>query len=347
MDIVQAVLEKQQKDLEKFKSISVDKHLECNIDLSFLMCSDPNDIDEVQLKNNKEQYLTDLTRDNVQLIVNELWECPVERVEETVVAKLPDPKLILPRARKVPDGPLLTKWQKFAKEKGIQKKKKDKKEYDQELNKWVPTYGFKHAEAEKSKEWVLEVPQTADPYEDQFEKKKDLKNEKVAKNEIQRMKNIARAKKQMIPKTGYLGVEAASSLDLRKAAVIAKASTASVGKFQEKLAKDKPAQGLGVKDLIPGAKRKASHIASVEKEINLELANSVLRKRPKLDEDKAFQVQKREERQERDEEANGEGKSRRKGKAKNIKNRKMGKKPKGGQGNRNTSKRPSTGRKRR
>lgn len=50
MDIVQAVLEKQQKDLEKFKTINVEKHLECNIDLGFLMCYDPNDIDETQLK---------------------------------------------------------------------------------------------------------------------------------------------------------------------------------------------------------------------------------------------------------------------------------------------------------
>lgn len=50
MDIVKEILEKEQRDLEKFKSIKVDKHLEVRSDLGMLMCSDPNDFDENQLK---------------------------------------------------------------------------------------------------------------------------------------------------------------------------------------------------------------------------------------------------------------------------------------------------------
>lgn len=50
MDIVQTVLEKQQKELEKFKTIVVNKHLECTIDLGFLMCSDPNELEEKRIK---------------------------------------------------------------------------------------------------------------------------------------------------------------------------------------------------------------------------------------------------------------------------------------------------------
>lgn len=75
-----------------------------------------------------------MTRDNVQLLLNEVWELPTERVEETVVAKLPTPKYRLPRARKIPEPKPLTKWQKFAQEKGIKKQKRDKKVYDQELD---------------------------------------------------------------------------------------------------------------------------------------------------------------------------------------------------------------------
>lgn len=83
------------------------------------------------------------------------------------------------------------------------------------------------------------------------------------------------------------------------AATVAKASTASVGKFQDKLPKEKQARGLGVKELIPGIKRKASHISnSDEKAANLELINSVLNKKPKYDVDKAISVQKREAREE-------------------------------------------------
>lgn len=50
--------------------------------------------------------------------------------------------------------------------------------------------------------------------EDQFAKKQSLKSEKVAKNEIKRMRNIVKAKKIPIPRTGYLGPEAAASTDV-------------------------------------------------------------------------------------------------------------------------------------
>lgn len=78
----------------------------------------------------------------------------------------------------------------------------------------MPTYGFKRAQAVKEKDWVLEVPQNADPMEDQFAKKQSLKSERVAKNEIHRMRNIVRAKKIPVPRTGYLGPDAASSSEV-------------------------------------------------------------------------------------------------------------------------------------
>lgn len=85
-------------------------------------------------RNSKDQYLADLTRDNVQLIVNELWKQPTERVEECIVARLPAPSFVLPRSRKCPVAKPLTKWEQFALEKGIQKTKKDKKVFDEELD---------------------------------------------------------------------------------------------------------------------------------------------------------------------------------------------------------------------
>lgn len=84
-------------------------------------------------RSDKEDYLTETTRENVQLIVNALWEQPVERFEECIVAKLPEPSFVLPRSKKCPVPKPLTKWQKFALEKGIKKTKKDKKMYDDVL----------------------------------------------------------------------------------------------------------------------------------------------------------------------------------------------------------------------
>lgn len=85
-------------------------------------------------RKDKEQYLADLTRENVQLIVNELWEQETERVEESIVAKLPAPSFVLPRSKKCPVPRPLTKWEQFALEKGIKKTKKDKKVFDEDLD---------------------------------------------------------------------------------------------------------------------------------------------------------------------------------------------------------------------
>ncbi|XP_053952997.1 ribosome biogenesis regulatory protein homolog [Anastrepha ludens] len=350
MDIVKEVLEKQQRALEKYKPITVDKHLEVRLDIGSLLCTDPNDLDANELRNNKEQFLLDVTRDNTQLLINAIWELPTERVDECIVAQLPEPTTILPRLRKVPGPKPLTKWEKFAKEKGIKKKKKDKKKYDEILDKWVPTYGFKRADAEKEKEWVIEVPKNVDPNEDMFQKKIDLRNEKVAKNEIQRMKNIVRAKKVEVPRGGYFGPEAASSGQLLTAVTVAKSSTASVGKFQNKLPKEKEARGIGVKELIPGAKRKASHIGpQPEKEVNLDLIKSVLNKKPKYDIEKAISIQKNESKLEREADPTTNVKKGKKGKGgKRSKGHgKGGKKPKGGRGQRAPGKKVAVGRKRR
>lgn len=82
-----------------------------------------------------DSYLKDLTRDNVQLLINKIWELPVERVDEAIVATLPKPEYILPRSRVIPKPKPLTKWQQFAKEKVIRTKKKgrSKVKWDEEL----------------------------------------------------------------------------------------------------------------------------------------------------------------------------------------------------------------------
>ncbi|CRK95634.1 CLUMA_CG009092, isoform A [Clunio marinus] len=343
MDIVKEVLAKQAKDLEKYKTINVEKHEEVKVDLGHLMISDPNNFDENALRDNVEQYLLNLTRENVQLLVNGIWELQTERLDEHIVAKLPKASFALPRARKLPQPKVPTKWEQFAKAKGIKKRQKDKKVWDEELGKWVATYGFQRFKAEKEKDWVLEVPQNLDPMTDMFQKKKDLKSERVAKNEIARMKNIARAQKVQVPRAGFVSEESASAKDLHVAATIAKSSTASVGKFQEKLPKEKDARGIGVRELIPGSKRKRTIDPSQEKSQQIEVVQRILNKRPKIDVDKAVQIQKREAREER--EKNPIEKKRTGSKSKHAK-KFSSKKPKGAMGNRKPKK-GGAGRKRR
>lgn len=163
---------------------------------------------------NKNDYLLNLTRDNTQLLLNKVWDLPTERIEEAIVVKLPAQRYSLPRAKPIPKPKTLTKWQQFAKLKGIQKKKKSKLSWDEQLQKWVPLYGYRRAVAQKQKDWVLEVPQNADPMEDQFAKKAEVKGEKIAKNELQRLKNIARAKKVRIPRVGLTNPDVSSAKEV-------------------------------------------------------------------------------------------------------------------------------------
>lgn len=82
-------------------------------------------------RSNPEEYLKNLARDNTQLLVNEIWKLPFERVDDVVITKLPKPKYILPREKPAPKGKTLTKWESYAKEKGITKRKKDKLVWDE------------------------------------------------------------------------------------------------------------------------------------------------------------------------------------------------------------------------
>jgi len=98
----------------------------------------------------------------------------------------------LPRAKPIPKPRPPTKWEQYAKEKGIVKKKKTNLVWDDAVRQWVPRYGYKKAKVEETKNWMMEYKGNADDKEDPFEVAREAKRERVAKNELQRLRNIAR-----------------------------------------------------------------------------------------------------------------------------------------------------------
>lgn len=84
-------------------------------------------------RTNKEAYLANLSRENVQLLINQIFQLPTTKVDNEVVIKLPSPTTRLPRAKPAPKAKELTKWEKYAKEKGITQRKKSKATWDEEL----------------------------------------------------------------------------------------------------------------------------------------------------------------------------------------------------------------------
>lgn len=210
MDVVNQILNSEsEKNAELQKLINVEKEVDVEIDEGTLLVSDYNTLTIKSGSKSLESDLQALTRDNTQLLVNKIWALPTKTVEEVIVAELPKPKYVLPRSRKLPKPKQLTKWEQFAKEKGIKKNKKAKSKlkWDDLLQKWTPAYGFKRAEAERQKEWLVECKEDGKPVEDPFAAIKTSKVEKKAKNELQRLRNLAKAKKIKIPKVGLPSTE--------------------------------------------------------------------------------------------------------------------------------------------
>ncbi|XP_052069992.1 ribosome biogenesis regulatory protein homolog isoform X2 [Mytilus californianus] len=234
-------------------------------------------MDESLIKN-REDYLKDLSRDNTQILINRIWQLPTHREDEVVVAELPDVKTPIPREKPVPKKRKATKWEEYARMKGINKKKKGRMVYDEQSKEYKPRWGYKRAN-DDTKDWLIEVPQNADPFEDQFEKRKKKKQERTSKNELQRLRNIARSQKTKVPGVGLTPTIAPSKDHLGKALAIAKKSTASIGKFTESLPKEKPSK-------FTGKKRKFEpNYGDVKKENTkqLDILNNVLNKTPILD----------------------------------------------------------------
>jgi len=266
------------EESSNIRSTKVEKPLQADYDLGNLFLSDPNEVDVASLRSNPNAYLKTLARDNTQLLLNRVWSLPFERLDDVVVTKLPTPTFLLPREKPAPKPKALTKWQTYAKDKGITKRKKTKLVWDEIVNAWVPRFGYQRAAAEHEKDWVLEVPANADPFEDQFEKKTEAKSERVAKNELQRLKNIARARKVQVPSAGLVSAPRPNKNELHEAMHVAKKATASLGKFQAKLPKEKPLKKTGKKRQFEPLIQEAG----VEKNKNLEVLDRIMNKKPKL-----------------------------------------------------------------
>lgn len=153
---------------------------------------------------------------------------------------------------------------------------------DKNTREWKPRYGYKRGNDE-TQDWLLEVPQNADPYEDQFEKKIEAKKERVSKNEYQRLRNIARNRKIPVPNKDLAPTSGRQSKEQISTKLnISRLSTASLGKFTEKLRDEK----------IPrktGKKRKFEPVVgdlSSERSRSRELAEKIAKRDP-LDINKA------------------------------------------------------------
>lgn len=188
------------------KPATVEKAIPVSYDLGNLAIADSNPLESVN-----EQQLYDITRDNVQLLVNQLLQLPVRRTAESIASsgnqdstqvlfQLPEPLWDLPREKPVPKDKPKTRWEEFAAKKGISKKSKNGKlVFDEESQSWVPKWGYGGINKKGDNQWLMELDEEKQKAGDESELidprklHRDERKKLVKKNQVQQKRNAQRA----------------------------------------------------------------------------------------------------------------------------------------------------------
>ena len=147
----------------KKMSTSVKKLIPVSLDMGNVVLFDVNPFEENKMgsgvnREEREAYLECLTRENAQLLFNGLYSLPQEESEEMGrVVTLPKATTVIPREKPVPTDKPLTRWEKFAKVKGIKKEKRSAKVFDEASGEWKYRHGSKSARNDPLADWCEEV----------------------------------------------------------------------------------------------------------------------------------------------------------------------------------------------
>jgi len=148
-----------------------------------------------------EDYLLEKALDGCGQLVGALWQLPKEKSDVGTMVQLPSfDASRVPRALPPPAPKEDTKWEKFAKDRGIplNKSKRSQKVWDEATGEWMFRHGFNKANdgatgGGSSKEWpIMEVKGGDDPFADPWEKQREAKRARVDKNTEQRLRNQER-----------------------------------------------------------------------------------------------------------------------------------------------------------
>ena len=165
-------------------------------DLGNLAAFEPSGLDAAKFdaEKTREEACLDLATSITQSLIAKVFALPSEKAEVGRMAMLPPPTTPLPRAKPLPTPRAPTKWEIFAQQKGIQKKKRSKLEYDDAAGEWRRRHGYKKANDE-SDVAIIDAADDDTGGEDPFTKAKKEKKERVAKNQKQQVENLKRSVK--------------------------------------------------------------------------------------------------------------------------------------------------------
>ncbi|MCJ1441828.1 MAG: Rhodanese- sulfurtransferase [Stictis urceolatum] len=180
-------------------SVAVNKPIPYTFDLGNLLCNDSNSVPP----NLTEADIKAISRDCAQGLLNQLLTtCEItSHPTDGVLLSLPPCTTPLPREKPLPPPKEQTKWEKFARKKGIKDKKRSegKMVYDEEKGDWVPKWGYKGKNKDDENDWLVEVDEKKESELKEGETMRGQNRrdrvERAKRNERKQRANEAKARK--------------------------------------------------------------------------------------------------------------------------------------------------------
>ncbi|KAG5301175.1 ribosome biogenesis protein (Rrs1) [Histoplasma ohiense] len=152
--------------------ITVEKPTPYTFDLGHLLALDPNPL-ILSNDTSLNAALTATARDGAQSLLNQLLTtCTItSTTRDGILLSLPPRTTLLPRFKPLPAPKQPTKWELFARKKGIGKynkklgsgggsaeaERRKKQVYDEASGEWVPRWGYKGKNKGGDNDWLVEV----------------------------------------------------------------------------------------------------------------------------------------------------------------------------------------------
>ncbi len=151
--------------------VTVSKPTPYTFDLGHLLAVDPNPLPSNSATTDRNELFRSTARDGAQSLLNELLSTrPITSTPDGLTLSLPPATTQLPRWKPLPKPKPPTKWEAFARKKGIGKfggaasggaKLEDRRKnmvYDEESGEWVRKWGYKGKNKEgEGNEWLVEL----------------------------------------------------------------------------------------------------------------------------------------------------------------------------------------------
>lgn len=224
-----------------------------NVDVGHLLIFD-------ERMETKDATPEELATDACNALLRALSTLPTTQTSEGKRVTLPKGFFDLPREKPIPKERPLTKWEKYAREKGIQKRvKRDRLVFDETTNEYVPRYG-KGSKNSLDRQIIIPYKEGTPKGVDPFAQKREDKKKRISLNLKQQRSNLGRAAKKSglrpmqalsVAKAGPSGKKILPKHQLKDSLAVVQKSTASAGKFDNRVANEPKQKIRGRKKKLP------------------------------------------------------------------------------------------------